>query len=118
MAGIGEGIAALATYFGASAGTAAAIGTVGTVVGAAAGAASTGLAIASAVSGPKRQALPPSPLIPQAQVNEQSAQAGQDAQRRAAAAGGLQSTVGGEGASQSGYMLSPSGMESKSLLGQ
>jgi hypothetical protein len=79
--------------------------------------ASTAIAAGTALAGRRGVTLPPSPVIPQAAVNTQAEAADQSSQRRQSIAGGMQSTVGGAGASQAGYMLSPGNSESHTLLG-
>ena len=63
---------------------------------------------------PKLPAIPPSPFMPQAQVDQDTQAAEEAARRRQSGASGIESTIG---AGQGG-MLNPSSMSSKQLLGQ
>jgi hypothetical protein len=105
-------------------GLATAGGTAATTSGLAAGAAvgidtlagagvSAGLGAALA----RKPTLPPSPVIPQAQQNEQIQNQALEAQKRASIAGGIESTVGTPGG-QAGQMLDPANLGQRTLLGQ
>lgn len=63
---------------------------------------------------PKMPAMPPSPFMPQAQVDQTTQDAEAAARRRQAGSQGIDSTVG----AGPGGMLNPSSMSSKTLLGQ
>jgi hypothetical protein len=76
-----------------------------------------GAVYAGASSLSKKPNMPPSPVIPQAQVDQQTQQAENMARQRQSVAGGINSTVGTSGG-QSGQILNPQNMQGKSLLGQ
>lgn len=65
----------------------------------------------------KRPTIPPSPVIPQAQVDQQAELASQQARQRQSIAGGISSTVGTPGG-QAGEALNPANLGGKTLLGQ
>jgi hypothetical protein len=67
-------------------------------------------------AGPGRINIPPSPLTPQANIDQSAANAEQQQLQREEAAAGLQSTVGTAGG-QAGAILNPSTLSSHSLLG-
>lgn len=109
-------VAALTSYLGAATGgatltagsAAVAAGAINVVGGAA-----VSYGLQSALK-PKLPAMPPSPFMPQATVDQDVQNAEADARRRQGTAGGIDSTVG---AGQGG-MLNPSSMSTKTLLGQ
>lgn len=111
----GAGAAAAGTG-AAAAGTAAAAGGIGTTLAEGAAIASAASAIYGLASGPGRVNIPPSPLVPQARIDQQVENAEQQALGRRQAAAGLTSTLGTAGG-EAGAMLNPSTLSSKSLLG-
>jgi hypothetical protein len=104
-------IPAVYTFFAGAGGGALTAGSV-----AAAGAlADTAIAYgATELMKPKMPALPPSPFMPQAQVDQTTQNAEDAARRRQAGAQGIESTIG----AGPGGMLNPSNMSTKTLLGQ
>lgn len=87
-------------------------------VAAGAGLLSAGVGAAGALAGRRGVTMPPSPVIPQAAVNQGAQAADENSQQRASIAGGLQSTVGGPGATQAGFVMDPGNMQRNTLLGQ
>ena len=111
FAALGSSVFGAADAAGIGAGTVSAAGT------AAEGLA--GIAATSALQGAltKRPVIPPSPVMAQAQIDQSTEQAEQNAQRRQSIAGGINSTIGTSGG-QAGQMLNPANMGGKTLLGQ
>jgi hypothetical protein len=83
----------------------------------AAGAADVATLYAAGSALSKKPNIPPSPVLPAAQVNEQVQQKENQERQRQAIAGGIQSTVGTPGG-QAGQILNPANMANKTLLGQ
>lgn len=76
------------------------------------------VAVGSALTpGARRPGMPPSPVIPQAQVDQSAQEAENTSRRRQQLAGGLLSTVGTSGG-EAGAILNPSTVSGAALLGR
>lgn len=109
-------VAALTTYFaGATGGATLTAGSAALAAGAINVAGTAALEYGtSQMLKPKMPGMPPSPFMPQAQVDQTTQNSEDAARRRQAGADGINSTIG---AGQGG-MLNPASMSTKTLLGQ
>lgn len=76
-----------------------------------------GAAVGSALSSSGRPVIPPSPVIPQPQVDQSAQDAENMSKRRQQLAGGILSTVGTSGG-EAGAVLNPATVSGATLLGR
>ena len=112
-------LAAIGSFFwtGATAATATTAATAGGLTTAGTIAASAAASAAAGALTRGNIAIPPNPFMPQAQVDQTTAEAEAAARKRQGIQGGLDSTIGTSGGGAGG-MLNPTSLGTKSLLGQ